>query len=157
MIRYPVASLLLYVCVLLPSCESKPVFASPWHRKAKSISPGAKRSDVEALLPPSGASSCKTIQGGSRGLSYWVDPLWKVVVFYDYTGVPRDEEGRALSTDSPDNRLLAPIRLYREDMPEPIQIQDVFEKPIQTAEPMRATAGVGRAADARPLVATQGL
>ena len=59
-----------------------------------------------------------TVNGSGKGLTYYVSPGYMITVFYDYTGVPRDATGRATDTDSPDSRVMAPVKLNYEPIPE---------------------------------------
>lgn len=76
-----------------------------------------RREEVERLLPPYSDLVTKneprphgyimtTISGGAQGVAYQVAPGIQVLVFYDYTGVPRDANGQAMRHDSPDNRVV---------------------------------------------------
>ena len=91
-------------------CKSEQVDNSiTWSSKVADISVGMKRSDVERILP-SGCGGLMIGSGGSQTEIYFVDETWQISVGYDYTGIPRDENGKALSSTSPDNRVLtAPV------------------------------------------------
>ena len=81
------------------------------------IQVGMRRQQVEQILPRDGTSgyaSTASISGGAQGVTYLVAAGYTVTVFYDYTGVPRDASGRALTTSSPDNRVLDKPKLRRE-------------------------------------------
>jgi hypothetical protein len=78
---------------------------------------------VEKLLPPHPRSPRTLLgSGGSQGIQYWVDENWQVTCVYDYTGVPRDENGNSLERYSPANKLLTMPRLTRKSMPPPIEV-----------------------------------
>jgi hypothetical protein len=102
--------LIVLLCTMSIGCKSKQVDSSMALRsKVAKISVGMKRSDVERILP-SYSGGIGIGSGGSQTEIYFVDETWQVSVGYDYTGVPRDENGKALSSMSPDNRVLtAPV------------------------------------------------
>jgi len=87
-----------------------------WTDRVAHVHAGMRREDVERILPPyipsgGGYGATSTISGGAQGVTYDIAPGYTVIVFYDYTGVPRDVTGKALQYQSPDNRLLAPVKL----------------------------------------------
>ncbi|HLK57931.1 MAG TPA: hypothetical protein VKU00_15295 [Chthonomonadaceae bacterium] len=89
-----------------------------WGEKIAQVKPGMRRSEVEKLLPRSRSMVYETfIQGGSQVVAYWLDPHWKVRIAYDYTGIPRNAEGKALSYESADNRVLNTPTLIQEEAP----------------------------------------
>lgn len=81
------------------------------------------RTEVEKILPIL-QSGMGLTQGVSQGETYWVHRNWKVGILYDYTGV---RHGKYFSGPfhSGKNQVLEQPQLFREDMPEPLQIQDV--------------------------------
>ena len=100
-----------------------------WTERVNQITVGMRRAEVERILPPYVAPKSNpelarygywiegTISGGAKGIQYYVSPGYKVTVFYDYTGIPRDATGRALSTDSPDSRVIQPVELSYQPIP----------------------------------------
>ena len=126
--------------LLVVGCTPTDQSTATWQSKINQVRVGMTRSEVERLLPQHPSSPLtRTVTGSTQGETYWVDPLWKVAVVYDYTGIPRDSSGKALSHESPGNKVLAIPTLTREDMPEPIKIDSI--KVIENTEP-------GAAADA---------
>lgn len=81
-----------------------------WMARVAGTHVGMKRGEVERILPPKDPP-----RGGftdtAQGLTYTVAPGYTVIVHYDYAGSPRDAHGKLLDRYSPDNRLLAPVRL----------------------------------------------
>ena len=100
-----------------------------WRNQAEKVTMDMPRSEVEKWLPPHPSSLHATSKsGGSQYVMYWVDENWHVAILYDYTGIPRDEKGMALSLVSPENKVKSKPVLSRKPMP-------VFEfKTMKTAE-----------------------
>ncbi len=89
-----------------------------WEMLARLVKPGMRRADVEKILPPFNDRKfmCYVITNGSGGAQcvfYWVDPDWRVSIFYDRTGVQRDAAGNSLSDSSPDNRVLDEVKVEK--------------------------------------------
>ena len=127
------------LCVMILSYTSPSLSrnADYWQQMADQVTVGMSRAEVEQLFPPQPMSSGLTIiQGGSQITTYWVDPFWKVSVSYDYTGVPRNNSGKALSHESPENKVLAIPIIIREDMPKPIKLDSI--KVIENTEQTHA-------------------
>lgn len=87
-----------------------------WMERVAQVRTGMRREEVERILPPyippgGGYGAGTTINGGAQGVTYDIAPGYTVIIFYDYTGIPRDATGRALQYQSPDNRVLAPVKL----------------------------------------------
>jgi len=87
-----------------------------WQERAAQVQVGMRREEVERILPlyipPGGGyGAATTITGGAQGVTYNIAPGYRVILFYDYTGIPRDATGKALQYQSPDNRLLEPVKL----------------------------------------------
>ena len=100
-----------------------------WRNQAEKVTMDMPRSEVEKWLPPHPSSPHTTSKSGSsQYVMYWVDENWHVAILYDYTGIPRDEKGMALSLVSPENKVKSKPVLSRKPMP-------VFEfKTMKTAE-----------------------
>ncbi len=81
-----------------------------WLARVAEITVGMPRGEVERLLPPRDRPSAG-FTDTSQGLTYTVAPGYTVVVHYDYAGSPRDPQGKLLDRYSPDNRLLAPVKV----------------------------------------------
>lgn len=123
---------LAVLCMLVLGCNSTTTSnqGDHWQHQANQVTVGMTRSQVEKLLPPLPQSPHMTLEGGgSQGESYWLDTNWLVRVTFDYTGIPRDSRGKAVSTKSPQNKLLAPPTLFQKAMP------SVYVKTIETIEP----------------------
>lgn len=108
------------LCMLVLGCSSTTTSnqGAHWQHHANQVTVGMTRSQVEKLLPALPQSPHMTFKGGgSQGEVYWLDTNWLVRVTYDYTGIPRDSRGQAVSTKSPQNKLLAPPTLFQTAMP----------------------------------------
>lgn len=99
-------------------CVSRvPADGAKWRNQAEKVTMGMPRSVVETLLPPHPRSPRVTsATGGSQFAWYWVDENWYVSIEYDYTGIPRDEKGRALDPFCPENKVLSKPVLSRKPM-----------------------------------------
>ena len=87
-----------------------------WQERVAQVHVGMRREEVERILPPydppEGGSTVRSgFTSEEQGISYAVAPPYTVFVSYDYTGVPRDAQGKILERYSPDNRLLRPVKL----------------------------------------------
>ena len=102
---------LIFLASVCVSCSRTPPQsgidsdAAFWQTRASQVHEGMRRVDVERLLPPRSGID-QDGMGGSHSLLYALDSHWMVCICYDHTGVPRDSSGRALSPDSPENRVL---------------------------------------------------
>jgi hypothetical protein len=118
---------------------------------------GMSRREVEILLPCHPLSPQVTIaQGGAQVTTFWLDRFWKVSHSYDYTGIPRDDEGKALSPVSSKNKLLAIPKLIRDDMPLPVKtdrIEDTAAVPIVIPPVAKPDSKTQPAATKRPQLA----
>ena len=96
-----------------------------WEGRAKQIQIGTRRAEVERLLPeywrpPITVEDRRRFGtvtvgvGGGQSVSYRVSETVTVIVSYDYTGVPRDALGTATGYSSPENRVVAPVRIQHE-------------------------------------------
>ncbi len=99
-------------------CRAQPVQdLKYWAERAQQIHVGMRREDVERILPPyvppEGGYTAKTgFTSSSQGVTYTVAPGYTVIVFYDYTGIPRDADDQASQHYSPDNRVLEPVKIW---------------------------------------------
>jgi len=113
-------------------CASTDGRRSEWQTRIEQIHVGMKRGDVERILPPCCWSPHHSIfSGGAQGVTYWVDPHWKVSILYDYTGIPRDSSGQALSHESAENKVLTVPTLLRQDMPKPLKDVKIERRVIE--------------------------
>lgn len=107
----------LLICIglalALAGCESSRIAEAAtegqWAERVSRIQIGMRRQEVESILQVPQATSYQsstTKTGSAQGVVYFVAPGYTVTVFYDYSGVPRDANGNALSTNSPDNRVI---------------------------------------------------
>ena len=81
---------------------------------------GMTRAKVEKIVHRQKFSpGSAIISGGAQFETYWIDPHWKISIGYDYTGIPRDKEGKALDHVSLENKVVSTPQLIREDMPNP--------------------------------------
>jgi len=85
-----------------------------WEERAAQVQVGMRREEVERILPHyvppgGGAGEFALISGGAQGVTYNISPDYKVILFYDFTGIPRNATGQQFR--SQDNRLLAPVKL----------------------------------------------
>ena len=109
-----------------------------WSAQVARVEIGMTRAEVTNLLPRH-VQSPRTVIGTGSGQaeSFWVDYKWKITIRYDYTGVPRDDEGMALSSESAENRVTSTPVLTREAMPPPIQVESIETRGIkQVAAPL---------------------
>lgn len=60
-----------------------------WVRQAEKVKPGMTRPEVEKYLPLYNMSpTFVSAEGDTVVYSYWVDPRWKVTIFYNFNGMP---------------------------------------------------------------------
>ncbi len=82
---------------------------------------GMTRAEVEKIVQRQKSSPLSAIgTGGARFETFWIDPHWKISIGYDYTGIPRDKEGKARDHVSLENKVVSTPQLIREDMPSPL-------------------------------------
>lgn len=115
------------VVVLLSACQAHgPSELDLWTQRVDQIKVGMRREEVEKILkvPRYGYGPSTTITGGAQGCVYDVSTEYSVTVFYDYTGATRDGAGVALSTSSPDNRVIGPAVLNHRNQSEGVQPTD---------------------------------
>ena len=104
------------VAIILVVAGLNTGFAQPvrslefWMERVASIAVGMRRGEIERILPPISDPSAG-FNDTSQGITYTVAPGYTVLVHYDYAGSPRDAQGKLLDRYSPDNRLIAPLRL----------------------------------------------
>jgi len=112
-------TILAILCTSVLGCSSLLVEGRDyWSGQVAKVRIGMPRAEVEKLLPPHPKSPVTAGgTGGSQSVAYWVDEDWCVSIAYDYTGVPRDDKGMALSLQSPQNRVLTAPVLSRKKMP----------------------------------------
>lgn len=110
---------LTLLCAAAFGCISRlAANGNEWPSQVAKVKIGMPRLEVERLLPPHPKSPRMTlVQGGSQSVTYWVDANWSVSIAFDYTGIPRDEKGKALDTYSPQNKVLTAPVLTRKKMP----------------------------------------
>lgn len=107
----------LSLAILLAISGLNTGFAQPvpelkfWMERVAQIHAGMRREEVERILPPQVPPQGGGFTDTSQGITYTVAPGYTVYVQYDYTGVPRDANGKTLGYYSPDNILLAPVKL----------------------------------------------
>jgi hypothetical protein len=111
--------MLAILCGSVLGCTSPLIESGDhWRGQVAKVTIGMPRAEVEKILPPYPRSPVTTGgTGGSQSVAYWVGQDWCVSIAYDYTGVPRDDKGMALSRQSPENRVLTMPVLSRKTMP----------------------------------------
>ncbi len=63
-----------------------------WVQQADKVELGMTRPEVEKYLPVFNTSPTYVFAAGDTVVySYWVDPKWKVTVFYNFNGMPKTD------------------------------------------------------------------
>jgi hypothetical protein len=105
-----------------------------WKKLAAQIRLGTNRAEVERILPVyHGAADSfslehlspfpvvTSISGSGQGVSYHLSEHVVAVFEYDYTGIPRDASGKAVSLSSLLNRLASPVQITSDSETNPIK------------------------------------
>lgn len=79
--------LIITTVIILAGC------ASPyWVQQADKVKLGMEKPEVEKYLPLYNNSPTFVYAAGDTVVfSYWVDPKWKVTVFYNFNGMPKTD------------------------------------------------------------------
>ena len=126
--RHSSCSIVVAATLLIVGCTSTDRSVADWKSKVKQVRVGMSRAEVRRLLPRHPHSARTVIgTGAAQSETYRLDALWSVTVVYDYTGIPRDSSGKALSPshDSLKNKVLAIPTLTRANESQPIELDRI--------------------------------